>query len=251
MLERGQTSGDGACARSCGTIAAWVLAGHRVRVQDGYETRRYRMPSASCVDRCVAASVCPPGCSGPDPTRAPYVGTWPIPPDGEICTRSCLSKALWTTYATSSTAPNWYGCGTRCTCHPGSARRGSRSSTPRARQPECMPLDPLQDRIARTALALPEASTLALAGGGAMIAHGFVNRVTKDIDLFTEIDDQEALQVTAALRDVLQQQGLVIRDAERQPTDHRFTRGRSRQRRRMHCRGLSRRRAAASPRHPR
>jgi len=49
-----------------------------------------------------------------------------------------------------------------------------------------------------------------------------VNRVTKDIDLFTEIDDQEALQVTAALRDALQRQGLVIRDAERPPTDHRF-----------------------------
>lgn len=86
-----------------------------------------------------------------------------------------------------------------------------------------MPLDPLQDRIARTALALPEASTLALAGGGgAMIAHGFVTRATKDIDLFTEIDDQEALQVTAALRKALQQQGLAIRDAERPPTDHRF-----------------------------
>jgi hypothetical protein len=56
-----------------------------------------------------------------------------------------------------------------------------------------MPLDPLQDRIARTALALPETSTLALAGGGAMIAHGFVTRATKDLDLFTEIDDQEAL----------------------------------------------------------
>jgi len=52
-----------------------------------------------------------------------------------------------------------------------------------------MPLDPLQERIARTALALPEARTLALAGSGAMIAHGFVTRETKDIDLFTEIDD--------------------------------------------------------------
>ena len=49
-----------------------------------------------------------------------------------------------------------------------------------------MPLAPLQDRITRTALALPEASTLALAGGGAMIAHGFVTRATKDIDLFTK-----------------------------------------------------------------
>jgi hypothetical protein len=33
---------------------------------------------------------------------------------------------------------------------------------------------------------------LALAGGGAMIVHGFVSRATKDIDLFTEIDDTEA-----------------------------------------------------------
>jgi hypothetical protein len=41
-----------------------------------------------------------------------------------------------------------------------------------------VPLDPLQDRIARVALALPEARTLALAGGGAMIAHGFVTRQT-------------------------------------------------------------------------
>ncbi|HEX5252621.1 MAG TPA: hypothetical protein VFW69_01890 [Mycobacterium sp.] len=49
-----------------------------------------------------------------------------------------------------------------------------------------MPLDPLQEQIARTALALPQSRTLALAGGGAMIVHGFVNRPTKDIDLFAE-----------------------------------------------------------------
>jgi hypothetical protein len=55
-----------------------------------------------------------------------------------------------------------------------------------------MPLDPLQERIARTALSLPEAHTLALVGCAAMIAHGFVTRVTKDIDLFTEVDDAEA-----------------------------------------------------------
>jgi hypothetical protein len=85
-----------------------------------------------------------------------------------------------------------------------------------------MPLDPRQDPITHIALALPEASTLALAGGGAMIARGFVTRATKDIDLFTEIDDQEALEVTAALREELQQQDLIIRDTERPPTDHRF-----------------------------
>jgi hypothetical protein len=78
-----------------------------------------------------------------------------------------------------------------------------------------MPLDPLQDRIARIALALPQARTLALAGGGAMIAHGFVNRATKDIDLFTEVDDQEAIGVVTALRQALEHEGLVTRDAER------------------------------------
>ena len=36
-----------------------------------------------------------------------------------------------------------------------------------------MPLDPLQKRIIRTALALPQARTLALAGGCAVIVNGF------------------------------------------------------------------------------
>jgi hypothetical protein len=85
-----------------------------------------------------------------------------------------------------------------------------------------MPLDPLQERIARTALALPQSRTLALAGGGAMIVHGFVNRPTKDIDLFTEIDDHEARQVVAALRHALEEQHLVTHDSERPPLDHRF-----------------------------
>jgi hypothetical protein len=61
-----------------------------------------------------------------------------------------------------------------------------------------MPLDPLQERIARTALALPQSRALALAGGGAMIAHGFVTRLMKDIDLFAEVDDHEAIEVIAA-----------------------------------------------------
>lgn len=52
-----------------------------------------------------------------------------------------------------------------------------------------MALVPLQECTARTALSLPEAHTLALAGAAAMIAHGFVTRITKDIDLFTEVDD--------------------------------------------------------------
>lgn len=77
-----------------------------------------------------------------------------------------------------------------------------------------------QRLIAETALALPEARTLALAGGGAMIAHGYTNRATRDIDLFTEIDDAEAVHVVRALRDVLQDRGVLIRDAA-EPRDHR------------------------------
>lgn len=80
-----------------------------------------------------------------------------------------------------------------------------------------MSLDPLQEKIARTALGLPEARTLALAGGGAMIAHGFVDRATKDVDLFTEIDDQEAVRVVAALRKTLEDEELRTRDTERPP----------------------------------
>ncbi len=55
-----------------------------------------------------------------------------------------------------------------------------------------------------------------------MIAHGFVARPTKDIDLFTEVDDHEAIQVVAALRHALEEQGLVTCDTERPPLDHRF-----------------------------
>lgn len=85
-----------------------------------------------------------------------------------------------------------------------------------------MPLEPLQDLIVRTASTLPEAHTIALAGGGAMIAHGFVDRATQDVDLFTEIDDVEARQVCAALRAALRDHGLDSRDADRPPADHRF-----------------------------
>ncbi|TCO52865.1 nucleotidyl transferase AbiEii/AbiGii toxin family protein [Actinocrispum wychmicini] len=55
-----------------------------------------------------------------------------------------------------------------------------------------------------------------------MIAHGFVDRATKDVDLFTEIDDQEAIRGVVALRQALEAQRLTTRDTERPPLDHRF-----------------------------
>jgi hypothetical protein len=85
-----------------------------------------------------------------------------------------------------------------------------------------MALDPLQVHIARIALALPEARTLALAGGGAMIVHGFVDRATKDIDLFTEMDAGEALTVAAALRTALTTAGFLVQQATKPPHENRF-----------------------------
>lgn len=75
----------------------------------------------------------------------------------------------------------------------------------------------------RIALALPEARTLALAGGGAMLAYGLVDRATKDVDLFTEIDADEAVRVVAALRVALTGEGFTIEAAARPPHENRFT----------------------------
>lgn len=87
-----------------------------------------------------------------------------------------------------------------------------------------MALDPLQDRIVRVALALPEARSLALAGGGAMLAHGFIDRRTRDVDLFTDRDNGEALAVVAALRKALVETGLEISESPVPPQAHRFRR---------------------------
>lgn len=43
----------------------------------------------------------------------------------------------------------------------------------------------MQHDILRIAMTLPQAENIALAGGGAMLAHGFIDRVTHDLDLFT------------------------------------------------------------------
>ena len=70
-----------------------------------------------------------------------------------------------------------------------------------------MPLDRLHARIVGIAAALPQARTVALAGGGAMLAHGLLDRTTRDVDLFTDRDADEAVAVCAALRDALARDG--------------------------------------------
>lgn len=61
-------------------------------------------------------------------------------------------------------------------------------------------LDPLQERIARLALSMPGAEGLALAGGGAMLAHGLVDRPTQDVDLFSPDADIAGLASTLVAR---------------------------------------------------
>jgi hypothetical protein len=63
-------------------------------------------------------------------------------------------------------------------------------------------LDPLHEQIVRIAFALPEAGRVALAGGGAMLAHDLVDRPTQDVDLFTP-DPSEARRLADALVDAL------------------------------------------------
>lgn len=85
-----------------------------------------------------------------------------------------------------------------------------------------MPLEPPHVRVIGIAMALPETRTAALAGGGAMLAHGIVERATKDIDLFTDRDADEAIRIVAALRIAVQAAGLRVEPAHRPPHENRF-----------------------------
>ncbi len=80
-----------------------------------------------------------------------------------------------------------------------------------------MPLDPLQEEVARVALHLAEAGHVALAGGGAMLAHEFVDRPTMDLDLFTS-DPGEVGPITDALHEALHQRGYAVEVTRREDT---------------------------------
>jgi predicted nucleotidyltransferase component of viral defense system len=76
-------------------------------------------------------------------------------------------------------------------------------------------LDSLQQRVAEIALELARHGQVALAGGSAMIAHGLVDRMSEDIDLFTP-DAAEVSDLRDRLSDRLRDDGYqveVVRDA--------------------------------------
>lgn len=70
-------------------------------------------------------------------------------------------------------------------------------------------LTPLQQRVRAIVAELPEADTVALAGGGALIVHGIVDRATNDLDYFSPaaVDVRVFADATS---DALRQQGLSV-----------------------------------------
>jgi len=55
-------------------------------------------------------------------------------------------------------------------------------------------LTPLQQRIALLVASLPEAEGFALAGAGALVVHGYIDRQTRDLDYFTTPARQAQVQ---------------------------------------------------------
>ncbi|MBA2768236.1 MAG: nucleotidyl transferase AbiEii/AbiGii toxin family protein [Sporichthyaceae bacterium] len=80
-----------------------------------------------------------------------------------------------------------------------------------------MSLDPLQEQLARLALSLPEAGQAALAGGGAMLAHNFVDRPTRDIDLFSP-RSEDVQQLAEAFSAAVLRRGDTAEVARRETT---------------------------------
>ena len=70
-------------------------------------------------------------------------------------------------------------------------------------------LTSLQQRVRSIIAGLPEADTVALAGGGALIVHGIVDRATTDLDFFspTEVDVRVFAEATCS---ALEQEGLGV-----------------------------------------
>jgi hypothetical protein len=71
-------------------------------------------------------------------------------------------------------------------------------------------LDPLHEQIAPIAFAFPEAGQVALAGGGAMLAHDLVDRPSQDVYLFTP-DPSDVTRLADALRVALRAEGAHVR----------------------------------------
>lgn len=70
-------------------------------------------------------------------------------------------------------------------------------------------LSPLQRRVQRIISELPEAGAIALAGSGALIARGLVDRESRDVDFFTP-HAHEIQRLLPALTTALAENGLAV-----------------------------------------
>lgn len=70
-------------------------------------------------------------------------------------------------------------------------------------------LSELQQRVATIFTELPDASDFALAGGGALIVRGDIDRLTRDLDFFAVAPDQVD-RLRPVLEDALRQAGLTV-----------------------------------------
>lgn len=77
-------------------------------------------------------------------------------------------------------------------------------------------LSPLQELILRLVAPLPEAQGFALAGGGAIITRGIVDRTTNDLDLFGAAPP-DVQRLAFALSAALRSEGMVVTPIIEQP----------------------------------
>lgn len=70
-------------------------------------------------------------------------------------------------------------------------------------------LTPLQLQIRQIVASLPDTEDLALAGGGALIVHGIVDRETRDLDFFSN-SPEEVDRLLPAVEQALRDNSLVV-----------------------------------------
>ena len=80
-----------------------------------------------------------------------------------------------------------------------------------------MALSDLQERVARSFFALPESDGFALAGGAALVVQQFVDRTTRDLDLFGP-EQLAARRAADALQAALLKDGLHCERVRDHPT---------------------------------
>lgn len=84
-----------------------------------------------------------------------------------------------------------------------------------------MPLSAAQERVALILLSAG-AGQLALAGGSALIAHGLIDRMTRDLDAFTAAEGYDLIELARRAENALVAAGYSVSDDTRVPAVQRL-----------------------------